>query len=79
MERNVGGLDRLARLVVGPLFVFGGLLVVLDLTPFVASTAVRTGVAVVLLVLGGILLGTGAVQKCPLNRTVGVDTHDRSE
>ena len=70
MEKNVGGIDRVARLG------FGGLLVLaaaaaLGGFPFVSATIAAVG-----LVVGLILLVTGAVQFCPLNRLVGLDTYE---
>lgn len=79
MDRNVGGLDRTARLVLGPLFVVAGVLVVLGVTPLGGSPAVTTAVALVLLVVGGVLLGTGGIQKCPLNEAAGIDTYEGGE
>jgi len=72
MERNVGGMDRSARLVLGPLLAVVGLAIVLD----VVSTSVYLGGALVL--AGAILLVTGAVQQCPINSLLGVNTCPRS-
>jgi uncharacterized membrane protein HdeD (DUF308 family) len=72
MERNVGGMDRTARLVLGPLLAVVGLAIVLD----VVSTSVYLGGALVL--VGAILLVTGAVQQCPINSLLGVNTCPRS-
>jgi hypothetical protein len=79
MEQNVGGFDRMARLVLGPLLVVAGLLVVLDVVPLGGSTLVTTLVALVLLVVGGVLLGTGGIQKCPINEAAGVDTYESQD
>lgn len=68
MDCNVGGLDRTARLVVGPLLVVVALVAFAD---YVSLGPVVTGVALAV----GLVLGvTGAVQKCPLNAVFGVDT-----
>ena len=72
MERNVGGMDRTARLVLGPLLAVVGLAVVFD----VVSTNVYLGGALV--AVGAILLVTGAVQQCPINSLLGVNTCPRS-
>jgi uncharacterized membrane protein HdeD (DUF308 family) len=72
MERNVGGMDRTARLVLGPLLAVVGLAVVFD----VVSTNVYLGGALV--VVGAVLLVTGAVQQCPINSLLGVNTCPRS-
>jgi uncharacterized membrane protein HdeD (DUF308 family) len=72
MERNVGGMDRTARLVLGPLLAVVGLAVVFD----VVSTNVYLGGALV--VVGAIFLVTGAVQQCPINSLLGVNTCPRN-
>jgi len=72
MERNVGGMDRTARLVLGPLLAVVGLAVVFD----VVSTNVYLGGALV--VVGTIFLVTGAVQQCPINSLLGVNTCPRN-
>jgi uncharacterized membrane protein HdeD (DUF308 family) len=72
MERNVGGMDRTARLVLGPLLAVVGLAVVFD----VVSTNVYLGGALV--VVGAVLLVTGAVQQCPINTLLGVNTCPRN-
>ena len=72
MNPNVGGLDRTARLVVGPLALLAGLGVLVDVLP--AGSLVGAA----LLVVGAILLVTGATRRCPLNSLLGVDTCPRS-
>ena len=72
MERNVGGMDRTARLVLGPLLAIVGLAVVFG----VVSTNVYLGAALV--VVGAVLLVTGAVQQCPINSLLGVNTCPRN-
>ena len=71
MDRNVGGLDRTARLVVGPLTLLAGLGALVDVLP--ASSLIGA----LLIVVGAILLVTGATQRCPLNSLLGVDTCPR--
>ncbi|MFB6106211.1 MAG: DUF2892 domain-containing protein [Halobacteriaceae archaeon] len=71
MDQNVGGTDRLARLVVGPLLV---LVAVVSLAGLYPLGPVVEGVA---LVVGAVLAVTGAVRKCPLNAAFGVDTSGR--
>ncbi|MFB6075153.1 MAG: DUF2892 domain-containing protein [Haloarculaceae archaeon] len=75
MERNVGGYDRIARLVLGPLALLvavgilsGVLDVGLDGTAGLVVTAV-------LLIAGAILVVTGAIRTCPANRLLGVNTY----
>lgn len=72
MERNVGGMDRTARLVLGPLLAIVGLAIVFG----VVSTNVYLGAALV--VVGAVFLVTGAVQQCPINSVLGINTCSRS-
>lgn len=72
MERNVGGMDRTARFVLGPLLAIAGLAVVFG----VVSTSVYVGAA--LLLVGVILIATGAIQQCPINSLLGVNTCPRN-
>lgn len=68
MDKNVGGLDRTARILIGGLLVIGGIAAFAGYTTWGATIA---GVAVV---VGAILLVTGTAQKCPINEAVGIDT-----
>lgn len=68
MEKNVGGLDRNARFVIGALLVLAGVLIYLD---YLAYGVVA---AVVAVVIGAILLVTGYAQKCPINQAAGINT-----
>jgi len=71
MERNVGGYDKLARLVVGPVLVLVGIAVVAELLEF----GLAVGAAALL--VGVVFTVTGAVQKCPLNSLFGINTCSR--
>ncbi len=68
MSKNVGGIDRKARLVVGPL------LLLVSIAAFVGVLPLGTLGGVASLVVGVVLTVTGAVQRCPLNALLGVDT-----
>jgi hypothetical protein len=68
MNRNVGGIDRKARLVAGPILLVVG---IVALTGAVQLGTVGTVAAIA---VGAILTVTGAVQRCPLNALFGVDT-----
>lgn len=68
MNRNVGGLDRSARLIVGSILAIAGIVVAAGFWEL--GTLVGAGA----LVVGAVLLVTGATQKCPLNSVAGVDT-----
>jgi hypothetical protein len=70
MNRNVGGIDRTARIVIGMLAAVAGIAAI---TGYLAVGAVIGGVA---LIVGAILLVTGTTQKCPINEAAGIDTTD---
>jgi len=72
MEPNVGGMDRLARLVLGPVLALVGIGVVLGSLPG------GTGVGAAVAVLGTVLLVTGLTQRCLLHRVFGIDTCPRA-
>ncbi|MFB1064648.1 DUF2892 domain-containing protein [Natrinema sp. H-ect4] len=68
MDKNVGGIDRTGRIVIGLVLTIAG---IAALTGYWAIGAV-TGV--IALVVAAVLLVTGTTQKCPINEAVGVDT-----
>jgi hypothetical protein len=73
MNRNVGGYDRIARFILGPL------LVIVAAAGFAGYVTVASGLlgAAVLwaaLLVGAVFLVTATTQKCPLNRVLGLDT-----
>lgn len=72
MDRNVGGTDRIARLVVGPLAALAGLALVLG----VVGSNTLAGAA--LFLVGAILTGTGLARQCLIYRVFGVDTCART-
>lgn len=71
MEQNVGGMDRTARLIAGPLLVLVGAGALLE--------AVPGGMAVgaVALLLGAVFTVTGLTRMCILNKVLGIDTSGR--
>ena len=71
MERNVGGIDRIARIAIGVLAVAAGLAALAGLWEIGVVVA---GVAIL---VGIILLVTGTTQKCPINEAAGIDTTER--
>ncbi len=73
MEKNVGGYDRIARFVVGPVLIVVGIAALAGFLT-VAAGIVGTVLAVVIALIGGVLLTTAVTQKCPLNRALGLDT-----
>jgi NAD/NADP transhydrogenase alpha subunit len=74
MERNVGGYDRIARFVVGPVLIVVGAATLAGLLSLAAGT-VGVALAAVALVVGAVLTVTAVTQKCPLNRVVGMNTY----
>jgi len=68
-NKNVGGWDRLLRLIVGPaLLVVSAAAVVgvIGLSPVLIAFSA---------IVGAILTVTGLTQKCPLNNLVKMDTY----
>ena len=73
MEKNVGGYDRIARFVLGPLLV---LVAAAGFTGFVTIASGLLGAAVlwIALLVGAVFVVTATTQKCPLNRILGFNT-----
>lgn len=71
MEQNVGGMDRTARLVAGPLLLLVGIATLVEVLPF------GTVVGGVALLIGVVFLVTGLTRTCILNRLLGIDTSGR--
>lgn len=68
MEKNVGGLDRTARFAIGIVLGIAGIVIL------AGYWALGTTIGAVALIVGLILLVTGATQTCPINQVVGIDT-----
>lgn len=64
MTRNVGGLDRIIRIVLG---------ILLIAAPFIGIVAGTTA-STISVIIGLVLLVTGATQMCPLYKALGIDT-----
>lgn len=73
MKKNVGGLDRTGRIVIGAILALAGIVV---LAGYWDIGALIGGVA---LLVGAILLVTGTTQKCPINQVAGIDTTERQD
>jgi|AntRauMinimDraft_4_1070384.scaffolds.fasta_scaffold00059_37 hypothetical protein len=69
-RKNVGGWDRMARLVLGPV------LLVVAGAELLGAIAIGTVAFAVSLVVGSILTVTGLTQKCPASQAAGVNTYD---
>ncbi|WP_255148637.1 YgaP family membrane protein [Halorarius halobius] len=74
MDKNVGGYDRIARLVLGPILAIVGGAGLLGVVTIAAGT-LGVAIAAVALLVGLVFLATGLTQKCPLNRVLGLDTY----
>ena len=74
MKRNVGGYDRIGRFVIGAVLVFVGIAGYAGLLRVAVGPVPQALAALVLLVVGAVLLATGATRKCVLNRLLGIDT-----
>ena len=75
MNKNVGGTDRVARLVLGVVLIVAGIAGYAGLLPLAVGPLPQALTAVVVFVLGAVLLATGLARRCLLNRLVGLDTH----
>jgi len=73
MEKNVGGYDRIARLVLGPILAVAALGIYFE----VFAVAGLLGAALIAagLLVGTVFVVTGATQVCVLNRALGLDTY----
>ena len=71
MDKNVGGLDRTARLLIGSLLVLG------TAAGFAGFFELGLTLGLLGLLAGGILVVTGATERCPLWLALGVNTHRR--
>ena len=69
ISKNVGGLDRRIRLIAGPILLVSGILGVLG--TFVLGAGLQIG----FLVAGSILTFTGAVNTCPINAALKINTY----
>ncbi|MEF8842656.1 MAG: DUF2892 domain-containing protein [Haloarculaceae archaeon] len=74
MKKNVGGLDRKARFVVGPILVIVGLAAFGGVITLGAGT-LGLALAAVALLVGVVLATTAVTQKCPLNNVLGMNTY----
>ncbi|MDT3436524.1 DUF2892 domain-containing protein [Haloarcula sp. 1CSR25-25] len=75
MQKNVGGYDRSARFVLGPILIIVGAAAFVGIITLSTGTLglVLAGVAVL---VGAVLTVTATTQKCPLNATIGLDTYN---
>ena len=72
MDKNVGGRDRNARLVIGIVFVVGMMITVAFGDGL--GTTVQGALAAMLLLAAGVLLATAGAETCPVNHLLGRNT-----
>jgi len=77
MKKNVGGLDRTARLILGPILVLVGVAVAAGFLDIGLVGTLGLAVTAIILVAGAIFVITGTTQKCPANKVAGINTHDK--
>ncbi len=75
MEKNVGGIDRIARLIIGSLLIIAGIAGYAGFITVAVGPMPQALGAVVLFIIGAILLATGVTQKCTINKIVGINTY----
>lgn len=78
MKKNVGGMDRIARLGIGSVLVLAGIAGYAGVLALAVGPFPQALTSVLLVLVGLILLVTGLVQVCPLNRFLGFDTYRRT-
>lgn len=69
MDKNVGSADRYIRLVLG------AVLAVVGVAGLLGVWAMNIAIAVVLVVVGAVFLGTGYTRQCLLYKPFGIDTN----
>lgn len=79
MKKNVGGTDRIARLIIGSVLVLAGISGYIGLLTLAVGPLPQALTSVVVFLVGAILLVTGTVQKCPINGLIGFNTYDQTE
>jgi len=77
MEKNVGGYDRTARFVLGPILLILGVAAFSGILTL-ASGTLGLVIAGVALLIGAVLTVTATTQKCPLNAAIGLNTFRES-
>lgn len=77
MDKNVGVFDRRARIVIGAVLLVVAVLGYVGMIRLAFGPLPQALTAVVLLLVGIILLGTGLTQRCLIYRVVGMTTRNR--
>lgn len=74
MKLNVGGADRVVRLLVGSALLLLGGAGYLGIVGLATEPVPQALASIVAILLGLVLFATGIARKCPLNRLLGVNT-----
>lgn len=77
MEKNVGGMDRTLRLVIGTLLALAGAAGYAGLFRVAFGPFPQALTSVVLVLVGLVLLATGITQKCHINKLLGMNTYEK--
>ena len=72
MERNVGGTDRYMRLGLGVVLLAVGVWTLAGGSA--AESMLMTVLTTLVIAIGAVFLVTGAVQQCPINAALGINT-----
>ncbi|WP_254839579.1 YgaP family membrane protein [Natronomonas marina] len=75
MEKNVGGYDRIARLVIGAVALVAGVLGYAGMVRVAVGPVPQALMALILALIGVILLVTSYTRTCPINSVLGVNTY----
>lgn len=75
MQKNVGGADRVARLVIGSVLLVVGVAGYAGLVGLAVGPVPQALASLLVVLVGAILLVTGITRWCPLNRLFGIDTY----
>ncbi|MEF8775014.1 MAG: DUF2892 domain-containing protein [Haloarculaceae archaeon] len=73
MHKNVGGYDRIARFIVGPVLIIVGGAAFAGVIALAAGT-LGLVLATVAVLVGAVLTVTATTQKCPLNAVIGLNS-----
>jgi hypothetical protein len=75
MDKNVGGYDRIGRLVIGAILLIVGIAGYAGVVGVAVGPVPQALMALILALIGVILLVTGYTQKCIINRVLGMNTY----
>jgi hypothetical protein len=78
MNKNVGGYDRIGRIVLGTILLLVGVAGYVGLFRVTVGPLPQALTALLVSFVGVVFLVTGGTQRCPLNAVFGVDTCERN-